>query len=170
MDVTDSTVAEERQSALTSNMATIFTESVGKVVAVQDATTVANISPPLADLSFESQGAIITRLAISEECSQQFMHTLGKFIYVYTFGDRMGMIQISGLVFSQKCEGTGGIDKVRQYYQQNRLAVKSDPVRITIGTGTTVEAFLVKFTGDTSDPASKIFQFDLQFALIPEET
>lgn len=151
-------------------MASIFTESVGKVVAIDGDTSMASITPPLDGLSFESQGAIITRLAISEECSQQFMHTLGKFIYVYTFGDRMGMAQISGLAFSEQCQGSGGIDRVRDYYKENRLSTKSEPLMITIGSGTTVEAFLVKFTADTADPASKVFQFDLQFALIPEET
>lgn len=151
-------------------MSAIFSDSVGKVVAITDSTITTTIKSPLDDLTFESQGAIITRMAVSEQCSRKLTHTLGSMIHIYVFGDRMGVCGISGLVFSQKCEGSGGPDKLRQYYLDNRLAKKSSPLKITIGAGTTIEAFLLGWQLDTADPAAKIFQFDLQFDLIPDET
>lgn len=151
-------------------MGAIFSESVGKVVAIEDGTVPADIKPPLDGLSFESQGAIVTRLAVSEQCAQKFSHTLGALINVYVFGDRMGSAAVSGLILSQKCEGEGGPSKLRDFYLENRIAKKSEPLQITIGAETTVEGFLIGWSLDTADPAAKIFQFDLQLALIPEES
>ena len=113
----------------------------------------------------------ITRVNISENTNFQFLHTLGNFIYIYVFGDRIGQIGISGLAFHQECpNGAGqiGLEEVMAFYKQNKLSKNPSPIKITIGTGTSFEAFLTNAHYDVVDPKAKICQFDLVFALVPE--
>ena len=78
---------------------------------------------------------------------------------------------ISGLAFNQSCDGGGvGVSRVLDWYAKNRLANRATPCRVTIGTGPTLQAFLIGCTADVSDPRDRIWQFDFQFSLIPPQS
>src|SRR5271165_5385492 len=93
-----------------------------------------------ADISFDRYLSIITRFTFSQAVNAQFLHTLGNAIYIYTFGDRIGQVTISGLSFANDCNGNGistsgahGAVNMIQWYQTNRLSNRGSPVRILIG-------------------------------------
>lgn len=121
----------------------------------------------------------VTRVTVSEQANYQFLHTLGNFIYVYVFGDRIGQLGISGLAFHQPC-GNGpdgaiaargssiGLEEVMQFYRENKISKRPTPLKITVGLRTTFTVFLIGAHYDVVDPQSKICQFDFTFALVPE--
>ena len=119
---------------------------------------------------FNQFRSIITRVATNERGNFQFLHTLGKVIFVYTFGDRVGDILVSGMAFSGGCGGDGlGIEAVHRFYRQNRIAVRPTPLTITIGTGTTLVGYLVGLSTDVANAELRIYQFNMTLSLIPED-
>lgn len=151
-------------------MPTIFSQARGRVAVLDEPNVGGQIA--LVDVpDWSGTSAIITRCTVSQAGNFQFLHTLGQFIYVYVFGDRMGSLGLSGLAFHQNCDGGGqgaqGINQVLEFYKTNRIAKRQTPLRITLGGGPTLEAFLVGGTSDVVEPYDKIWQFDFQFALIP---
>lgn len=150
---------------------TIFSKQSGFVSSFQDPTL-----PAAVTLKVEGWGgfggfkAIITRVNVAAQGNYQFLHTLGGSIYVYVFGDRVGQLGISGLAFDSACDddaGTLGIERVLDYYVENRIAARQTPLKVTIGARTTVAGYLVAVAGDVVDPKSKIYQFNLQFMMAP---
>jgi hypothetical protein len=122
---------------------------------------------------FSSFKSIITRVTVASQGNFQFLHTLGGNIFVYVFGDRIGQISISGLSFDTTCGQPGGkigIEHVIQYYNDNRIAGRKTPVKITIGVSTTLQGYIIGFQGDVVDPKSRIYQFTLQLAMPPIDT
>lgn len=118
--------------------------------------------------------AIFTNIEIAEQGNYQFLHTLGNHIYVYVFGDRIGTFGLSGLAFYDNCVGAApfgriGIINVINYYRQQRLAVNPSPVLITINPDAVFRCFLVGMRGRVMNPNLRMFQFQLSFALIPDE-
>ncbi len=114
----------------------------------------------------------VTRVTVREQANFQFLHTLGNFIYVYVFGDRVGHLGISGLAFHQACGfegGTIGVEDVMQFYRENKISKRASPLKVTIGTSLTMEVFLLGAHYDVVDPQNKICQFDLTFAQLPQE-
>lgn len=121
--------------------------------------------------------AIITRCVVSQQGNFQFLHTLGNYIYVYVFGDRMGQMGISGLAFQNLitspgfCNGGGqGVSQILAFYNANRIANRPTPVKLTLGTGPTLQGFLTQGSADLSEPYDLIWQFDFQFSLIPPQS
>jgi hypothetical protein len=53
---------------------------------------------------FHTFRSIITGFKVQLKGGVQFLHTLNDFIYVYTFGERMGQVTISGISFYQDCK------------------------------------------------------------------
>lgn len=121
-----------------------------------------------------SMNAIITRCTVSQQGNFQFLHTLGNYIYVYVFGDRMGQMSLSGLAFQGACgpnaKNSAGITNVLQFYNANRIAGASGkPVQVTLATNPTLQGFLTGGSCDLSEPYDLIWQFDFQFSLIPPQ-
>jgi hypothetical protein len=114
-------------------------------------------------------GIIITELAIQRHGNFQFLHTLKDLVYVYSFGERIGSIRASGLAFAQLCNGTEGLPAVLEYYENNRLEARVDPISIVIGTSASgrFRGFLTELNADVSRPEARIAQFGLQFHALP---
>lgn len=150
---------------------TIFSKERGVVSSFPDPTMPASTTLRLEGWQgFSGFKSIITRVNVSAQGNFQFLHTLGGNIYVYVFGDRMGQLGISGLAFDSTCEdpyNTLGIERVLDYYAQNRIANRSTPVKVTIGVKTTLAGYLAAINGDVVDPKSRIYQFNMQFLLAP---
>lgn len=120
---------------------------------------------------FEDMKAVITRGMVAKQGNFQFMHTLGDGIFLYTFGDRIGQIILSGLAFAGSCTDNSdqlGIEHVLRYYEENRISHREDPIRVTIGTSTTFNAYLGQISASLADPENRIFTFDMPMILIPE--
>ena len=123
---------------------------------------------------FFSFKSIFTNMTIAEQGNFQFLHTLGNHIYIYVFGDRIGTFGLSGLSFFDNCgtelpSGRIGIINVISYYRHARLARQPAPVFVTINPDAVFRTFLIGMRGQVLDPAQRIFQFHLNFALVPED-
>jgi len=149
----------------------VFSKASGQVSSFIDPTLPARTTLRIQNwggfLGFKS---IISRVTITSRGNFQFLHTLGGQVFVYVFGDRIGQLGISGLSFDSICgdpAGTLGIERVLNYYSAHRIAARQTPVKVSIGTATTLSAYLIGITGDVVDPKSRIWQFNMELALIP---
>jgi hypothetical protein len=151
---------------------TIFSRQPGVVASFNDPTIPASAALRMEGWGgFSSFKSIITRVSMSTQCNFQFLHTLGGNIYVYVFGDRVGQMSVSGLAFDGSCEtGTNvvGIESVLAFYNANRLAARQTPMKITIGARTTLSTYLVGVNADLADANFRMWQFSLQFVVIPQ--
>lgn len=149
----------------------LYSGEPGRVVRIDDPGVPSTVSGPFALDGWGGYGSfrsIIGRASTAYSCNYQFMHTLGNSIYVYSFGDKVGQISVSGLAFNKGCGASEiGLNSVRNYYQKNKLSVRSDPLKLTLG-GTTMLGMLVGIDDGTQDPSVPMFPFNLHFALIPD--
>jgi hypothetical protein len=102
----------------------------------------------------------------------QFLHTMGRHVYVYVFGDRMGQIGLSGLSFANECPQPGsvhGIIGVFDWYRRNKASRRADPVRVNIGMRDNIDGFVTGFSFDTVDPATQMVQWNMTIAALPEK-
>ncbi len=151
----------------------VFSTEAGRVARTDDPLstgTVGVITVP----GLGSAKVCITRVNINEQTNFQFLHTLGNFIYIYVFGDRVGQLGISGLTFHQSCDdaaadGGIGLEEVMKFYKENKLSKRPAPIKVTIGVSASFDVFLTSAHYDVVDPKTKICQFDLAFALVPEK-
>jgi len=124
-----------------------------------------------APISFSVQRSIVTRLTVSQQTNVQFLHTLGSLIYIYSFGDRMGTIGLSGLAFPVGCEnddGEPGIEKMLKWYRANKASSREKPVRIMIG-NTPLDGFVTESNFDVVDPTTNLVQWSISIRSLPEE-
>ncbi len=158
-------------------MALIFPTAPGSIVALEGDHS--SMAPTFAKTvavdgfnAFSEYLSVINRVYVNESTNAQFLHTLGGDIYIYTFGDRLGTLTISGMSFEAQCGGSNGgalgIERVRQFWRKNRLSARAKPVTINIGTRTTFQGYLESFKADGSDPQNRIFQYELAFRVAPD--
>lgn len=149
----------------------IFNGVPGRVLRIVDPAVPATISGPFKMEDWDGYGsfrAIVNRVTTSYGCNYQFMHTLGRSIYVYTFGDRIGQINVTGVAFNSDCSsGSCGLDAVRGFYQKNKVSVRPEPIKLSI-CGSTMLGMLVGIEDAVSDPEALMYPFSLNFALIPD--
>ena len=160
-------------------MPTFFQGARGRTAAIKDdhaqgTTTLVKTDP---ELTWEQHRSIITRVTLSHQGNFQFLHTIGNDVYIYVFGDRIGQATISGLSMvgegspGSPCTVSGqhGIEKVNDWYKENRVANKKAPIKLTIGK-TQIDGFVTAFSADLVDPATRIIQYNLQMVVLPEKT
>lgn len=118
---------------------------------------------------YNSLKAIIMNCQLAKSANYQFLHTLGGMIYVYTFGDRVGSLNLSGVAFANDCSenNTMGIEKVLQYYDTYKISKRSAPIKVTIGS-TTLVCLLTGCTVAIADPENLFAQFTLQLVVVPD--
>lgn len=149
--------------------------TTGRVIAVTDkaaagAISLGNVQGAGGKISFSTHRTIITRVGLSLAGNYQFLHTLGNDVYIYTFGDRMGQAVFHGISFAQAC-GAGpsvtGFELLENWYQQNRIAARKKPVKITLGAGLVFDGFVVSLRGDVQDSIHRTVQYELTISLLP---
>lgn len=153
----------------------VFEGPIGRVVAVED--PAAQGSMYVADVTsdpirFETQRAIITRVTCAQQVNLQFLHTMGKHVYVYVFGDRMGQIGLSGLSFANECPGPSqehGVVKIFDWYRKNKASKRPEPLRVNIGMRDNLDGFLTGFNFDVVDPTTQMVQWNMTIAALPED-
>ena len=116
---------------------------------------------------YNSHNVNITSVGTSQGANFQFMQTLQDNVYVYVFGDKLGELRVSGIVFSGKCVNqiASGFSKVLKYYTDNKISNKKTPgipTQLTIGT-TEFSAFLVHVQTSIDRPVEGLGQFTLNF-------
>lgn len=142
-------------------MGAVFSAAPGMVVKIDSGRMAVPFHIGLED--FGARNTIATQIGITAEGNQQFLHTIGDFIYLYTFGDRIAELTVGGIAFAGACRGgPSGSDGVLDYYIQNRTAVRARPIGIQFGQ----KAFAGFLTGlqlNMNDPEMQLGQFFLRF-------
>jgi len=155
------------------NAVIFFGETAGKVIAVDDPGMPANMQATIKVDSlpaFETSRAFITRIIFNEKPSISLMNTVGGAVHLYVFGDDIGGLMVSGLAFDAECDGDNkklGIENIIEYYRENKVSKRREILSITIGE-TNLRGYLIGINGESLDPKVRIWQFNLQFALIPD--
>jgi len=156
-------------------MPAIFTSIPGKV-AVLDSAAAQLMTISIAGTIPKNTRAIITAFRASMAGKQQFLHTLNRDIWVYTFGEEIGNLTISGVCFASGCApsgfGTGeasGIEEILEFYRLNKLSTTGDSMILQIGVGGagTFNGFLTSCQVGVDAPEHQLGSFALGFQIIP---
>lgn len=147
-------------------MAQIFSSNAGKVIAldVQD-----GMPAVLALEDFEKRDLILlTGLGIGYQANVQFMETLRDVVYIYSFGERMGEVEVQGLAFWQSCTQQASGFEQAYYYYRTKSVSQGQPIKLFIGARRAVlSGYLKGITGQTADPQSGTTRFTYQIASVP---
>ena len=157
----------------------LFSGVPGRVVAMTDKALAGASMVPLVTanpiIDFQSMKSIITRLTVSSRGNFQFLHTLGGDIYIYVFGERMGQMTLSGLSFASDCRDDNtntqehGLENMMDYYRDNCISTRSDPVTMLIGQSATVTGFIVGMDAAIIDPQLYLAQWSMEMMVVPEK-
>ena len=137
--------------------------TVGKVMTIPGQTLPAIIRVP--GLS-GVEGVAITSIGFNQSANVQFMHSLSNLIYVYSFGERMGSMEVNGITFYRPCSGRCGIGNILGFYQQNSVSIKSALTSVTIADNN-IRGFVQGMRSLFSDPDKGVLGFSISLATIP---
>lgn len=114
--------------------------------------------------------APVTGFALEMQGNYQFLHTVNEFIYLYTFGDRICDLILTGVCFTEICPGANGnVTDVFQFYKDKRIAVYNKPVEVQLGTLGTFTSFLVGAKLEQPKADNGIVQWVMRFnSLMPK--
>jgi hypothetical protein len=156
-------------------MPVYFSGGAGRAIVLQDPAAQGTVTLAALDPSFDwvSQRSLITRATFAHQVNFQVSHSLGNDVYVYVFGDRIGQVTISGLSLAADCEAgsnnSHGAELAYAWYQDNRLAARQAPVRVTVGVRTVIEGFVIGLGQDVVSPDSLLMSFALTLMTLPEK-
>lgn len=117
-----------------------------------------------------------TGFILEMQGNYQFLHALDRFIYYYSFGDRVGEMTVSGMGFVGKVctPGMGyaahdGICSLYDLYASNKQSKIRSALNITAGTCDAFKAFLTGMRIEVSSGQGgvPIGQWSLRFHVIP---
>lgn len=142
----------------------LFANNAGKVAAIKGKSMPAVISID----GFAPRAIIIQQVGVSQKCKFQINTALSNAIYIYSFGDDIGAIQISGMGFTKSCTGNrDGGKELFEYYARNRIARHRAPVRITFA-GTAFSGLLHGMTIGANVEATILYRWELSFLSLPD--
>lgn len=119
--------------------------------------------------TFPRTRVIITGVAINQKANVQFMETLRDRIYIYSFGDRLGDMQVMGLGLKM-CDDTDEDSSVKDldtFYQNNKASVLNSDIVITIDRVVTFRAFLLAMTTQLVNEEFRTVGFTLTLKVLP---
>jgi hypothetical protein len=154
-------------------MPILFQSAPGSVVQLDETgvqCTTQLLGLPDANITFEAQRSIITRVVVSQQVNVQFLHTLGALVYIYVFGDRMGQVTLSGLSFACTCPDDTllGAEQMLLWYRTNRASNRAFPIRVLIG-NYVIEGFVTGVTEDVVDPTTSLVQWGVTINALPDD-
>lgn len=144
------------------------------MLAIKDPAVPARIRPlvsPNPTIDIQGEKSIITNVTVAQQTNHQFLHTLGNDIFIYVFGDRIGMITLEGLAFPEVCGNEGGesgLELILKWYKENKLSSRQEPVKVAIGQ-TTFTGFVQAIQTTVKDPKTWISSYVMMIAIIPEK-
>ena len=117
---------------------------------------------------------MLTGVSFGQETNVQFMHTLKDTIYINVFGNKIGQMTLSGIIFlgdvciSGGGKQSGGLDLFYNFFTDNNVVGKADPVVVQIGKGITLKTFILGFNFNVADAQTSLGQFTMTMAVIPK--
>lgn len=115
--------------------------------------------------------AILTGASGMLEGSVAWNPTALDLTYIYTFGDKLTQLSLSGLAFTDTCQayrGATGLENVLNFYMTNRAAISARPAQIHIGAGAGgyFQGFLMGLRFGV-EAANRVSEFSLTYNVIP---
>lgn len=114
---------------------------------------------------------LITSIGYSQGVNVQFMQSLEKVVYLYSFGDRMGTVKVSGLLLDRYCDTQGssqGYAVLAKYYAEKRAISEDRIVQVYIGNDNEIRGFLTDINIQTHNPELRTMAYTLTIATLPE--
>lgn len=108
-------------------MAMVFTPCTGAVEVTRKGCTDTDFLMVLIDGKKFTSEFIVTGVTMELSGNYQFLHTVNDFVYFYAFGDRVGLLTITGVGFLKTCPGAkdgAKIFKIYDYYNENKTAAR----------------------------------------------
>ena len=123
------------------------------------------------DMHTPQTRAIVTQAAIVENGNFQFLHTLDETVYAYIFGDRIGELRLSGICFSDTCNGqSSGLQQISEQYKKNKISKLGRPVSVGFGNAAmNYIGFLVGMGLEVADAERNLGQWTFRFNTFPGE-
>jgi len=164
------------------NVPYIFTASQGTVMVIdatkngRAATTPFQIMVNNSTFGVDQISGIVTAFSLTGDSNVQFTNTLRNVIYITAFGDKIGSMSLSGLLFLNNpavcgpgSSGTsGGIKTFLAKFYEIYVINRKDTVKIALGSDIIVSGFVLGFQVQLVDPQFSIGQFTLQIAALPK--
>ena len=112
-------------------MNAVFASSGGQVIALETPTGI----PAIISLKgLGSDTVLITGIGLGRDVHFQVQPALQDAIYLYSFGDRPGSLEIKGVLFWAPCKNdSDGLTDILKFYAQNKLSASGKPVSIALG-------------------------------------
>lgn len=156
----------------------IFSSNAGTVGVITP--TEGNTSPFVmrvdeAELSGDLIRGIVSSVSVSQDLNVQFTHSLRDTIYINVFGNKIGQMNISGILFlADVCDGTSKntdppFKKFYEYYTNNNAVARASALDIQIGSGVSFKAFILGFNFQVADAQTSLGQFTMTLAVVPKK-
>jgi hypothetical protein len=158
-------------------MPSIFSPCVGAVTKINSCVNDQSASDVFAVRFAGPNGLVsfsapITGFALEQNGNYQFLHTVNDFIYVYSFGDRIGELVISGIGFVKTCASakSAELSNVFNFYKFNKLS-ENGKLSVTLGDlpDATFYAFLTGSRLELQDPQTMVGQWSLRFNVVSKK-
>lgn len=114
---------------------------------------------------------VVTSVGYNQSINIQLMSTLKKTVYIYSFGDKVGDLAVSGLAFDRNCDNntTGwGVDAMFKYYLENRAIKENQTITVTLGSNN-ITGLLVGMQLDLESVEFKTMRFTLFVKAFPKD-
>ena len=114
---------------------------------------------------------IITGFKMGQEAQTQFTQTLDKRVYVYSFGEKLTPLVVTGIAGNPCNSSDHGFSSIVAYYKNNSVSLNTSPINLAILAGsqtTPVFGFLVGLTVESHDPRLELVNFELSFFVLPQ--
>ena len=148
-------------------MSVLFTNNAGKVGVVSGGL------PAIVTVDgFRPTAVIITNIGVGQQANVQIQPSLKQTIYVYAFGDSMGIVRLGGMAFiAEICAGgrrpkSDGVAEIVKFYAANRVSRRLKHVNVTIG-ATVFSGFLMNMNAQTQDAEKRFFSWSMEIAALP---
>lgn len=151
----------------------IFDHPAGAAVAIPVSTS-STLLPFTVTLDWFDPNTIMAIMAgasLRRGSRQQFLYTLGDVLYAQAFGQLLGEVSISGMVFSALCGSTvvganTGVALLQDYFDSYSFGSRGMPIGLNFG-GRSLAAFLVGLVIDIRDVQSGLYGFTMSLLFPP---
>lgn len=126
-------------------MAMVFTPCTGAVEVSRKECSQNDFLVVALDYQLFTNEFIVTGVTLELSGNYQFLHTVNDFVYFYAFGDRVGLLTLTGVGFLKTCPGAkegANIFAIYDYYNKHKTAArggKSLDIVLLTPTGKAIE-------------------------------
>lgn len=156
-----------------------FTPCTGAVAVLRQECTLNDFLTIAIDGSIFSDQYVVTGVSLEVSGNYQFLHTVNDFVYFYAFGDRVGLLTVTGVGFIKTCDGAkegAKIFSIYDYYNKNKTAARGGKALNVVltppsGTPVTLHGFLTGVKVDfNQSEMGPIGYWTMRMEVLPKKT